>query len=137
MTFLAKLGSYLAKGIALLAGLGPLITPWLGSSQAKTAQTVVSDLTLVGQQVLAVESVIQTPGSGVAKLTAATPLVAQIVKTSELVSGHNIANESLFIQGCQKITDGTADVLNSLSPNNVKSGGTPVPPVTPVATNPA
>lgn len=124
MTFLAKLGGFLAKGIALLIGLGPLITPWLGSNGAKVqggVVTAINDLTSVGQTVLQVEAIIQTPGSGIAKLTAATPLVMQILKTSELVSGHQIANEALFEQAASKIASGTADLLNSLKSDNVKS----------------
>lgn len=129
MTFLAKLGGFLAKGIAILAGLGPLVAPWLGSNAAKAANvenTVVNDLTSVGQVVVQVEALMQTPGSGTAKLANATPLVAQILKTSELVSGHQIADEVLFTQGSAKIASGVADLLNSLKADNVKSSGNPV-----------
>jgi hypothetical protein len=132
MSFLAKLGGFLAKGIALLAGLGPLITPWLGSSASKAANVegqIVNDLTSVGQVVLSVESLMQTPGSGTVKLAAATPLVVQILKTSELISGHQIGDDNLFAQGAAKITSGVADVLNSLKADNVKSTGTPVAPI--------
>lgn len=143
MTFLAKLGGFLAKGIALLAGLGPLIQPWLGSNAAKVeggVTTAVNDLTSVGQIVLTAETLLQGPGTGAQKLANATPLVAQIVKTSELISGHQIGNEDLFVTGCGKITSGVADVLNSLKADNVKSSGQPitvpavtVTPVTPAA----
>lgn len=137
MTFLAKLGSFLAKGIALLAGLGPLIAPWLGSSAAKvegTVTNVVNDLTSIGQVVLQVEAIIQTPGGGAAKLSAATPLVMQILKTSELMSGHQIGNETLFAQGAAKVASGIADVLNSMKADNVKSSGNPVTiPVVPIS----
>lgn len=129
MTFLAKLGGFLAKGIALLAGLGPLIAPWLGSSAARvegTVSNVVNDLTSVGQIVLQAEALIQTPGSGATKLAAATPLVMQVLKTSELMSGHQIGNEALFAQGAAKVTSGIADVLNSMKADNVKSSGSPV-----------
>lgn len=139
MTFLAKLGKYLAMGVAVLSGLGPLISPFFGANAQKAAGvegTVVNDLTAVGQVVVTTEAVIQTPGSGAAKLAAAAPLVANIVKTSELVSGHSIQNESLFIQGCTNITQGVAQVLNSLSAANVKSQGQALPTV-PLATNAA
>lgn len=129
MSFLATLGGFLAKGIAVLTGLGPLIAPFLGSSASKAQQvenTVVNDLTSVGQVVLQVEAIIQTPGSGTVKLTAATPLVVQILKTSELVSGHQIGNEALFEEGASDITSGVAKLLNSLKADNVKSQGKPI-----------
>lgn len=80
MTFLAKLGSFLAKGIALLTGLGPLILPLFGSkAQAASgiAGTVVNDLTAIGQVVVSAEAILG-PGTGPAKLAAAAPLVATL-----------------------------------------------------------
>lgn len=142
MTFLAKLGSFLAKGIALLTGLGPLIAPLFGSKSgavSSTLGTVTNDLTAIGQVVVTAEAVIQTPGSGAAKLAAAAPLVTNIIRTSEIVSGHQIKDDALFIQGCTNVTSGVAQILNSLSPDNVKSSGQPLPPTPPAqqATVPA
>jgi hypothetical protein len=134
MTFLSRLGSFLARGIAILTGLEPLIAPLFGSHAQQAANvttSVVNDLTSVGQVVVSAEAVFQTPGSGAQKLAAAAPLVTNIVRTSQLVSGHKIANESLFIQGCTNITNGVAQVLNSLSGDNVNSSGQPLPPVPP------
>lgn len=137
MTFLAKLGSFLARGIAILTGLEPLIAPLFGSA-ANTAsnvtQKVVNDLTAVGQVVVSAEAIIQTPGAGAAKLAAATPLVVNIVKTSELISGHQIANETLFLQGCTDLTNAVAEILNALSPNTVKSSGNATPTPIPAPT---
>lgn len=131
MTFLARLGSFLARGIAVLTGLEPLIAPLFGSKANQAAGVVTkisNDLNAIAQVVVTAEAVIQTPGSGAQKLAAAAPLVTNIVRTSELVSGHEIANEALFIQGCTNITSGVAQVLNSLKPDNVKSQGQPLPP---------
>jgi len=99
MTFLAKLGSFLARGIAILTGLTPLISPLFGSKAAEAGEYLgkaVNDLTAVGQVVVSAEALLGA-GTGPAKLAAAAPLIANIVKTSELVSGHQIANEALFI----------------------------------------
>jgi hypothetical protein len=126
MTFLTKLGAFLARGIAVLTGLEPLIAPLFGSKASATAGVVTkiaNDLTAVGQIVVTAEALIQVPGSGAAKLSAAAPLVTNIVRTSELVSGHEIADEALFLQGCTNITSGVAQVLNSLKSDNVKSQG--------------
>lgn len=131
MTFLAKLGSFLAKGIALLTGLTPLIAPLFGSNAAKAAgvgNAIANDLTAVGSVVVSAEALLGA-GTGPAKLAAAAPLVANIVKTSELVSGHKIANETLFIQGCTDLTNAVAEILNSLSADGVNSQGQPVPPI--------
>ena len=125
MTFLKKLGQYLAEGVALATGLWPLVSQFFGSSTKaqQTATTVINDLTAIAQVVVQTEAVIQTPGSGAAKLQAAAPLVANIVKTSELVSGHKIANETLFIQGCTDLTNAVAEILNSLDSGNVQKSG--------------
>src|ERR1700720_2033755 len=135
MTFLAKLGSFLARGIAILTGLTPLISPLFGSKAQQATNvsgTIVNDLTAVGQVVVSAEAILGA-GTGPAKLAAAAPLVANIVKTSELVSGHKIANEALFIQGCTDLTNAVAEILNSLDAGAVQSQGQPIPPV-PAAT---
>lgn len=116
MTFLKKLGTILANFAGIAAGIGPIIKPFLGSA-APIADTAINDLTAIGNVVVSAEAILQTPGSGAAKLQAAAPLVAQIIQTSQLLSGKKIANQALFQQGCTKITDGTADILNSLNPD--------------------
>ena len=121
MTFLKKLGEFLAKAVALAAGIGPLITPYLGSKGGQAVSTTVNDLTSIGQVVVQAEAMIQTAGSGASKLAAAAPLVQQIVMTSELVSGHKIANTALFTTSCQQITSAVAGILNSLDPGTVKT----------------
>jgi hypothetical protein len=127
VTFLAKLGKFIAEGVALLSGLGPLISPLLGAKGQAVVSTTTNDLTAVGQVVVQAEALIQGAGTGPQKLAAAAPLVASIIKTSELVSGHQIANEQLFIQGCTDLTNAVAEILNSLSSNNVQSSGQPLP----------
>ena len=139
MTFLAKLGLYLAKGIAVLSGLTPLISPLFGSKAqqaSNVASTIVNDLTAVGQVVVSAEALLGA-GTGPAKLAAAAPLVANVVKTSELVSGHKIANEMLFIQGCTDLTNAVAEILNSLDSGAVQSQGQPLPPIPAATKSPA
>lgn len=141
MTFLSKLGGILAKGLAIATGLEPLIGGFFGSGPegqkaAAATSSAINDLSQIAQTVTMVEAVIQTPGSGAAKLSAATPLVANIIKTSEIVSGKKIVNEALFVQGCQEIASAMADVLNSLDPNAAQTAPGPaivVPAVVKVA----
>lgn len=140
MTFLSKLGKVLATIVniaGMAAGIGPILQGFLGSKVGAVVGTAVNDLTAIGQTVLSAETIIQAPGSGAAKLSAATPLVAQIIQTSELVAGHKIANEALFIQGSQKITSGVADILNALHPDGVPNPTSPAPTIAPLPTLPA
>lgn len=127
MTFLKKLGSVLAKGLAVATGIWPLVSGLFGSDTKVTEYVpgVINDLSQIAGIVVQVEAVVQTPGSGAAKLQAAAPLVANVIRTSQLISGKKIANETLFVQGCTKITDGMADVLNSLHPDAAQTAPTP------------
>jgi len=111
-----------------LTGLGPLVAPLFGSKSGAVIGTVTQDLTAIGTVVVNAEAVLGA-GTGPAKLAAAAPLVANIVKTSELVSGHKIANEALFIQGCTDLTNAVAEILNSLDGGAVQSTGQPIPTV--------
>lgn len=127
MTFLSKLGTYLARGVAVLTGLEPLISPLFGSKAATVAATAANDLTSIGQVVVQAEALIQGTGLGASKLSAVAPLVANILKTSELVSGHQISNLDLFMKASTGIASAVADLMNSLSPDGVKSQGQPLP----------
>lgn len=124
MTFLKKLGQVLLKGLQVAIGIGPIITPLLGSGKAaQTAGTVVNDLTSIGSVVTQIETAFAAiPGStGAQKLQAAIPLVTQIVQTSELVINKKVANEALFTQACQEYTQATVDLLNSIDQSEVKT----------------
>ena len=120
-TFLGKLGKYLAEGVAVASGLWPMVQPFFGSAtKAQQIGTVViNDLTSIASVVVQAEAILQQPGSGAQKLAAAAPLVQNIIRTSELVSGHKIANEALFTQGCTDLTSAVAEILNSLDGGNV------------------
>jgi hypothetical protein len=127
-TFLSKLGKYLAEGIATFAGIEPIVAPLFGAN-SKTGQELgkaTNDLTQIGSIVVQAEAMFQGAGTGAAKLAAAAPLVANIVKTSELVSGKQIANQTLFIQGSTDLTNAVAEILNSLDAKAVSSSGTPI-----------
>jgi hypothetical protein len=123
MTFLKKLGQFLAQAVALATGMGPLIQPFLGSGRASEIPgTVVNDLTQVAQVVTSVEAVMQTPGSGADKLAAATPLVLQILRSSQAFAGKKIANETLAEQGASRVVSGIADFMNAIDEGEVKQG---------------
>jgi len=114
MTFLKKLGQILATAGAVAFGVYPLIQPLLGSGKAKDITgEAVNDLSAIGQLVVMIETALQGK-PGPEKLAALLPLVENIVKTSELVSGKKIANDALFTQGVKEVSQGVVDILNSL-----------------------
>ena len=135
ITFLKKLGSVLAQGLAVVTGVWPLVAPLFGSGTAKAqvATTVVNDFTSIASLVITIETALQGQ-PGAAKLAALVPLVSNVIKTSEAVSGHKIANEDLFTKGCTEVAQGAVDILNALDAGTVKSTGTPTTTTTP--TNP-
>lgn len=118
MTFLKKLGVLLVNLAGIAAGVGPLLTPFLGSGKvAAGVGTVVNDLTAIGSTVVQIETAFAglPPGTtGAQKLAAAVPLVGNIIKTSELVAGKKIKNEALFTQAITEYTQATVDLLNSI-----------------------
>jgi hypothetical protein len=127
----------LAQGVAMFSGIWPLVAPLFGSKAqqaSNVATSVVNDLTQIAQIVTSVEAVIQTPGSGAVKLAAATPLVLNILKTSEAFSGHKIADEQKAIDGATQIVNGVVAFMNALAPDGVQTAGkvdtsTPAPTV--------
>lgn len=121
MTFLKKLGQFLAQAVALATGIGPLIEPFLGQGRAsQIPATVVNDLTQIAQVVTSVEAVVQTPGSGATKLAAATPLVLQILRSSQAFAGMKIADEALAEKGASGVVQGIVDFMNAIHPDAVQ-----------------
>jgi hypothetical protein len=120
MTFLKKLGELLVKGAALASGLYPLVGNFFGAKAQAVSGEVVNDLSQISQIVTTVEAVVQTPGSGAVKLAAATPLVLQILKTSQAFSGKKISDEALAEKGAAGIVQGVVDFMNAIHPDEAK-----------------
>lgn len=122
MTFLKKLGTILANVAGIAVGIGPIIQPFLGNGKASQIEaTAVNDLTQISQIVTMVEAVVQTPGSGATKLAAATPLVLQILKSSQAFVGKKIADEPLAEKGAQEIVQGVVDFMQAIHPDEAKT----------------
>lgn len=122
-SFLKKMGQIIAKGLEITGVLSPVILPLFGSSAAgSTAATAVNDFTAIGTTVVQIEAALQGK-TGADKLAAAVALVRPIVQTSELVAGHKIANEAEFVAGCTDLTNAVVRIMNSLSPDGVKTAG--------------
>lgn len=120
-SFLKKLGTILANGITIAAGIGPIIKPFVGSAVAAGIDTGINDLTQVAQIVTMVEAVNQTPGSGADKLKAATPLVLQVLKTSQAFSGKKVADEALAEKGAADVVTGIVEFMNSIHGDEAKT----------------
>jgi len=121
LTFLKKLGQILVQVAGVATGIGPLITPFLGSGEtAKYVGSGVNDLTSIAQLVVQIETAFAAvPNStGAQKLQALVPLVSNIIATSQVVSGKKVAQSALFTKGCTEVAQGMVDVLNSIHPDD-------------------
>lgn len=123
MSFLKKLGQFIATAGAMALGIGPLVSPLFGSKGDKIGgdiNTVANDLTLIAQVVVQIETALQGQ-AGADKRRAAIALIGPIIRTSQIVSGKKIADAALLEAGIGKITDGVVDVLNSIHEESVKT----------------
>lgn len=126
LTFLKKLGlalfNFASTEFPVIAGASQLLLPLLGSGSkaAQVVNTGVNDLTAIGTQVVTIETALQGK-TGVEKMQALIPLVGNIVKTSELVVGKKISDESTFIKAIQGFAQAAVDLHNALDPGAVKT----------------
>lgn len=119
-SFLKKIGQILSTGLSVISYVFPVLRPLMGSGVlAGEITTGVNDFTAIGTQIVTIETALQGK-TGPEKLAAASKLVAGIVRTSELVSGHKIANEAEFIAGCEDLTNAVVRVMNSLDSSAIK-----------------
>jgi hypothetical protein len=122
MSFLKKLGSFIAKAQQVVGGIAPLV-PFLtkGETYARYIDAVDDGLVEAAQVVVMVEGVgaaLSLEGS--AKLTAAAPQIAAIVK-HRLVAGKKIDNVAQFDAGVAQLTSGIVAILNSLDASEVEA----------------
>lgn len=116
MKFLSKLGQIISKVTAIATGIAPLFPQY-----DKETGKVVDTLNGVAAIVMNVEvfgTVLGTPGAD--KLKAATPLVAQIILQSDMMTGKKINDQALFKAGVEKVTAGIADILNSIKDSEIE-----------------
>ncbi len=138
-SFLKKIGQILSVGLELTGFISPVLMPLLGSSKAGVAVGKgLNDFTAIGTTVIQIETALQGK-TGTEKLAAASSLVAPIVRTSELVSGHSIANEAEFIAGCTDLTNAVVRIMNSLDSKGISmtGGAVTIAPATPATPTPA
>lgn len=102
MSFLKSIGKAIAVG-------AESITHWLPSGFAG------GGLTEVVKAIVVIEHALDGK-SGAEKFRAASRIVGSLVRSSEIVLGKEIADETLLQKGIDGITQGVVDVLNSLKP---------------------
>lgn len=119
MKFLSKLGQIALKfteAIPIIGQFAPFIAALIpGKKDDVVIEKGVYTLEQIAQIIMQVEIIGQAVGlPGTQKLQAAAPAVAQAILQSSILVNHKIHDEVLFKQGCTKVADGMADVLNSL-----------------------
>ena len=121
MNFLKKLGTILANAAGIAVGIGPIIQPFLGSGKVAAGVSVgTNDLLVISQLVVQAEAMMQT-APGADRMAAVLPLITNVIKTSQLVSGKKIADEATFNKGCQEIAQGVFDVLSGIHGDEAKT----------------
>ncbi len=123
MSFLKKFGKVLVKVIGVVVGVGPIIGAAIpGEKDDRLIGKVKDTLQEVADLVLITEGMFAGVAgvSGIQKLSAAAPFVAQIIQRAEFMSGREIMDEEKFAGAIQTITGGMADLLNSLKDKGVE-----------------
>jgi hypothetical protein len=120
MKFLQLLAKIIKEGGIILSGFQPYISqvdPKATPVLVKADDVLVKIAGIVADAQVAGEALQLT---GAQKLTAVTPLVAQAIKDSALLFGHEIQNLDAYTTAAQGIASNVVDLLNSLKASNIK-----------------
>jgi len=112
--FLSIISSIFNEGVLIISKIAPfasLFPTLFPGSQLLT--TVATDIKLAITEIVNVESIITTPGSGTQRLAAAAPRVAAIFTTAINELGLQIADEKAASVALVNITSSLADFINS------------------------
>lgn len=121
MTFLKKLGQIISTVAGVFTGFSPFLQKEVPQT-GQVIQIISKDLSAVMDQVAYIESIGQLKGlAGPEKAKLLGPIVANILLGSATLAGKKVANQPLFLQGCQEIGAGVADILNSLHEDSVQT----------------
>ena len=123
MSFLKKFGKVLLNIVGVVTGVGPLIANAIPGNRDDEAIAKVQDtLKQIADLVLITEGMFAgiQGATGLQKLSAASPFVAQIIQRAEFMVGKEIMDEEKFAEAIQTITGGMADLLNSLKDKGIE-----------------
>lgn len=91
--------------------VGPLLS-MLYPKAGKVLGNAMIDINEVTKLVIAAEAV--RPSQGAANKDAIVPLVAQMLRTSEIVSGHEIADDAMLIEAAGLYVEAAVKTINAL-----------------------
>lgn len=120
MSFLKRLGQIALKVVVGIDTFAPLVKGFT-SDRVDAIIDRVGDYTTQAADVIVQAEImgqaLQLGGSQ--KLKAAAPAMAQVILRSDAMVGKKIKDAATFERGVLKITDGWADVLNSLDDSDL------------------
>lgn len=111
MNWLKTLGTILMKGVQLVTGIVPLLTPILPSAVQAKVQEYSDDFTKIAQVVITAEQMFaqafgtDTP-MGQQKLAATVPYVMQIILASEIFHNKKVKDQNLLNAAATDMTNG-------------------------------
>ena len=123
MGFLRKFGVVLRKVIGVVIGVGPFIGNAIpGEKDDRLIGKVKDTLQEIADLVLIAEGMFAgiAGSTGLQKLDAASPFIAQIIQRTEFMANKEIMDEEKFTVAIRTITSGFADLLNSLKDKGVE-----------------
>lgn len=112
MSWLKKVGQIVAKVGQAVGVLGPIATQLYPKTSGAIGQTL--DIASGIANAVVHAEVLLAAKPGPERLLAVAPITIDLVRASNLIDGKKIKDEALFARGCTKMTDGMADILNSL-----------------------
>lgn len=123
MKFLDYIAKLVIQGSQILIGFQPFIST-LNPKAQEGAQKASDSLTEIGKIVAMIQvSGVSAGLTNEQKLKAAAPLVAKVIRESELFVGHSIPDDklALFNAKVEALTSSFVDTINLLSTDGIKS----------------
>jgi hypothetical protein len=118
MSWLTKIFEAIQKGLQIFEGIQPVVQSVLPSGTSGTLAQVTDDFTRIAQAITNAQAVIaavSTPGATPASIiTAAGPLVANVIAESEVVLQSKVTNEAQYATAINTITQGVVELLGAL-----------------------
>lgn len=118
LTRIGKLALQVATGLETFGPIAKQFTPDPVDRIIDRAQDLSSQSAAIIVQAEIMGQALSLPGPD--KLKMAAPAMAQVILKSDAMIGKKIKDAALFQSGITKITDGWADILNSLDGDDLK-----------------
>lgn len=117
MNWLKLIGIGIREGVKIFTGFSPVAKAMLTDRGDKVIDKIEDSLNQAALIVVQVEAIgVALSLSGDQKLTAASPLITQLILKSDLMLGKKIDNPTLFAEGVADLTNAIVKILNSTKP---------------------